>query len=563
MTPDLRIWSLGGEFRRTMLTRPPAEGLATGMVLAALSLTPSLLPRTWTLEGVLCGLAMCVGYAVGLMARALWHYLEFSVPAPRVRRGWVIGTLSLSALALLVGLVRSSTWQNDVRTIMALPPLDEWYPWRVAAIAIVLFFVVLTVARLFLVLQRSMARPSQRFVPRRVSAALGFLTASVLAWTLANGVLLHRLLHTMDNTYRELDQWVDDSDAARASASAVMTSPSALTWESLGRHGRRFIGALSDTASIRAVAGTVDAAPVRVYVGLAVADSIAARVELAFTELVRRGAFDRRVLLMTTPTGTGWVDPPAVAALEYLYRGDVATVAVQYSYLPSWLSLLSESAYGAETASALFHRVYSHWRTLPRDTRPRLYVHGVSLGALNSGQAVNLYDLVDDPIDGALWVGPPFRSANWRSLVDKRDAGSPMWLPVYRGGGTVRFANQVTSATALSAPWGRFRILYLQYASDPVSFFDTRIAWQQPQWLREPRGPDVTPRLRWYPLVTMLQLGIDFVSADKSPRGYGHMYSIRDYVKAWAALTDAPGWTPESLDRLIEYLDAAPCCRDL
>ncbi|HEY0931030.1 MAG TPA: alpha/beta-hydrolase family protein [Gemmatimonas sp.] len=548
--------------QRTLLAPLPAEGAATGMVLAALSLTPSLLPRAWALEGVLCGLAMCVGYAVGLIVRAVWRYLEFAVPAPRMRRGWVIGTLSLSGLGLLVGLVRSSAWQNDVRAIMGLPPLDEWYPWRVAAIAIVLFVCVLTMARLFMVLQRAMARPANRLMPRRVSAALGFVAASVVVWTLASGVLLDSALRTMDRTSRELDQWMDDSDAAQARRpESVPLSP--VTWESLGRHGRRFIAARSDTAAIRTVAGTVEAQPVRVYVGLSVSDSIATRVDIAFAEMLRRGAFERRVLLITTPTGSGWVDPPAVAALEYLYRGDVATVAVQYSYLPSWLSLLAESAYGSETASALFHRVYSHWRSLPRESRPRLYVHGVSLGALNSGEAVNLYDLVDDPIDGALWVGPPFRSTTWRALVDNRDAGTPMWLPVYRGGSTVRFANQMTTPATLDAPWGRFRILYLQYASDPVSFFDASIAWQQPEWLHEPRGHDVTPRLRWYPLVTMLQLAIDFMSADKSPRGFGHMYSIRDYVKAWAALTDVPGWTPASLDALAEHLATAPCCRDL
>lgn len=563
MTQDPRTWPLRLVFRRTLLAPLPAEGLATGLLLAALALTPSLLPRTSVLEGVLCGLAMCVGYAVGLVVRAVWQYFEVPVPAPRVRRGWVIATLSLSGLALLVGLIRSSAWQNDVRAVMALPPLDEWYPWLVATIAIVLFLVVLAAARLFRVLQRAITPPSRRLMPRRVSAALGFLASSVLVWTLANGVLLQGLLRTMDGSYRELDQWIDDSGTARASEPAALTSVSPLTWASLGRHGRRFVGTLSDTASIRAVAGTVDAEPVRIYVGLTVADSIATRVDLAFAELLRRGAFNRRLLLITTPTGTGWVDPPAVAALEYLYRGDVATVAVQYSYLPSWLSLLAESAYGAETAAALFHRVYSHWRTLPPDSRPRLYVHGVSLGALNSGEALNIYDQIDDPINGALWVGPPFRSTTWRALVDKRDAGSPMWLPVYRGGSTVRFANQTTSPTTLSAPWGRFRILYLQYASDPVSFFDTRIAWRQPEWLREPRGPDITPRLRWYPLVTMLQLAIDFVSSDKTPRGHGHMYSVRDYVTAWAALTDAPGWTPESLDALTRHLATAPCCSDL
>jgi hypothetical protein len=52
-------------------------------------------------------------------------------------------------------------------------------------------------------------------------------------------------------------------------------------------------------------------------------------------------------------------------ALEYLLRGDVATVSVQYSYLASWLALLADPAYGIETARAVFARVYDHWRSLP------------------------------------------------------------------------------------------------------------------------------------------------------------------------------------------------------
>ena len=46
-----------------------------------------------------------------------------------------------------------------------------------------------------------------------------------------------------------------------------------------------------------------------------------------------------------------------MASLEILYRGDVASVSVQYSYLPGWLSLLIESDYGADTARDVFHVV--------------------------------------------------------------------------------------------------------------------------------------------------------------------------------------------------------------
>jgi hypothetical protein len=63
------------------------------------------------------------------------------------------------------------------------------------------------------------------------------------------------------------------------------------------------------------------------------------RVDLAIAELKRTGAFDRPLLVLVSPTGHGYVNYVAVAALQYLTLGDVATVTLQYSRRPSPLSL--------------------------------------------------------------------------------------------------------------------------------------------------------------------------------------------------------------------------------
>ena len=548
--------------RRALWARVPAPALAIGIASAALSLTPSLLPRTWAMQGVLAGLSMTAGYAAALLGRVLWLELGLPHPAPKAGRWWRAAWLAPATALLMFCLMRSPVWQDDVRRLMAMPPLDEWYRWRVTLIAALVFLLFIALARGFRALQHLLAHPLRGRLPQPLARNLAFVGAASFCWVLANGVLLRTALQALDGTYRELDQWVEDDgrEPAAMHQSDLPAARTAPTHDGLGRHGRRFVRERADSTSIRMVTGRAAKRPLRIYVGLAAADSIAARVELAFRTLVHAGAFERRVLLITTPTGSGWVDPPAVSSLEYLTHGDMATVAVQYSYLPSWLSLLSESAYGAETADALFRRVHTHWQTLPADTRPRLVVHGVSLGALNSELAVNLYDLLDAPIDAALWVGPPFRSRAWRTLMENRDQGSPAWLPVYRGGRTVRFANQFRQAFDETRPWRGTRLLYLQYASDPVSFFDPSILWRPPAWMQEPRGPDVTPRLRWYPLVTAFQLAADFAVADKLPRGFGHMYAVRDYVYAWAALLDPPGFAPEMLDRLSAHLAQSPCC---
>jgi uncharacterized membrane protein len=295
-------------------------------------------------------------------------------------------------------------------------------------------------------------------------------------------------------------------------------------------------------------------APVRVYVGLNSADTPEQRARLALEELKRAGGFERSLLLLATPTGTGWIDPASQDTVEYLWRGDIATVAVQYSYLNSPLALLTQGAYGAEAARAVFVEIYRYWRALPPESRPRLFLSGLSLGSLNSDLSFDLFDIIDDPFDGVLWSGPPFRNESWRRITRERDPGSPAWLPRFRDGAVVRFMNQHRGLDDGYGRWNDFRVVFLQYASDPITFFDPGSAWREPDWLKEPRGPDVSPDLRWFPVVTMLQLAADMV-VGTAPRGFGHEYAPADYIHAWLALTEPEGWPPDEVERLQRVFD--------
>ena len=301
---------------------------------------------------------------------------------------------------------------------------------------------------------------------------------------------------------------------------------------------------------IEHVTGAAAQEPLRVYVGLNSADDPQARARLALEELLRIDGFSRGTLVIATPTGTGWVDPAGQAALEYLLRGDVATVSVQYSYVASWLALLFDAQYGVETARAVFAEVYGHWQALDPNDRPALYLNGLSLGSLNSDLSHDLHQVVGDPFDGALWVGPPFGSPTWGEVTRNRNPGSPFWLPDYRDGSAVRFRNQTGLQSEARAEWGGFRILYLQHASDAVTFFDPQSAWRRPEWMEPPRGPDVSEQFRWLPVVTFLQLGIDIMTAVKPPDGFGHSYDFGSYVDAWAELLEPEGWSEEALEAL-------------
>jgi uncharacterized membrane protein len=62
------------------------------------------------------------------------------------------------------------------------------------------------------------------------------------------------------------------------------------------------------------------------------------------------------------------------------------------------------------------------------ERRPRLYLFGLSLGARNSDLSADIFDVIADPYQGALWVGPPWDTVTWRKVTAMRAAGSPVWL---------------------------------------------------------------------------------------------------------------------------------------
>lgn len=531
-------------------------GLLLGALLFAFSLTPSLIPRPLGLQGAISGLSLTAGYAIGSGLGALWAYLGLPELAGRPRRlaRWAAG--AASALVAATFMWHAPGWQDAVRAQMEMPPTGDGQPLAVAAIAAAVFAAALALARLFRQTFRFLAQRLQRFVPPRVSSLLGVAVALLLFWGVIDGVLVTLALRAADRSYQEVDALID-SEHERPEVPVRTGSPiSPVAWQDLGRQGRSFVASGPRAADLEAFLGEAAPTPIRVYIGLNAAATPEERARLALEELRRTDAFERSVLILATPTGSGWVDPAAVNAVEYLHRGDTATVTAQYSYLPSPLALMMEGEYGAETARALFEAVYGHWTALPEDERPALYLHGLSLGALNSDRSFDVYDIVQDPFDGVLWSGPPFRSETWRTVTRRREPGSPAWLPTFRDGEVVRFMNQHTGLEAAQGDWGPFRIAFLQYASDPVTFLAPSTLYRRPAWLEEPRGPDVSGELRWYPVVTLLQLAADIAAGD-APPGHGHTYAAADYVDAWFALTEPEGWSREELARLREHLGSA------
>ncbi len=527
-------------------------GVLLGAVLFAMSLTPSMVPRGPEIQGALGGLVFAIGYLISYLARSVLRWLGLR-PIFRPSPALLHATYALALVICGFGLWMGADWQNSIRKAWDLPELDGFATTFVVALALVVAVLLLFAGRLFELLAAKWHLRSARFLPPRVARGVGLLLALVIFWAVIDGIAFRLALRTIDTTSRIADL-VIPPDLAPPSDAATPGSPASLiAWEDLGRWGRGYVISGPDRDDIAAFWNAAARQPIRVYVGLTASGSAEDRAKLAFDELMRVGGFERKYLVIATPTGSGWLDPGAMDTLEYMTRGDVATVAIQYSYLSSPMSVIVDPENGIAESHALFDLIYRHWTALPAAERPRLYLHGLSLGAFLSQETVPLLNVFGDPFQGALWTGSPFLSEMWRMVQDRRDPDSPAWRPKFGNGSLIRATNQFGGLERFDATWGPIRLVFLQYGSDPIVFFDYSLAWRRPDWLRSNRAPDLGPDMRWLPLVTMLQVGFDMAVA-VGTLGYGHDYAARHYIPAWAETLDPAGWTPEIEARLVAHL---------
>ena len=326
------------------------------------------------------------------------------------------------------------------------------------------------------------------------------------------------------------------------SASTVSGGPeSAVAFGDLGLQGRRFVIEASTGEQIDEVLGETGAMDaIRVYVGVQSAETIDERVALAIAELHRTGAFDRSVLIVGSPAGTGYFNYIPVEAGEYLARGDVASVAIQYGSLPSMLSV-GKVPLAIEQHGALLRAINDVLSQRDPSDRPRVVLYGESLGAQTSqeGFVGGGTDILDElHVDRGLWAGTPYAGKWRRELL----AGGPNIDDTVFG----TFASIDEYRDQPQDDREAIRFFFLNHHEDPVTRFGLDIAYQEPTWLGRPdqRPPNVSLTQRWVPAVTFWQTAIDTKNAATVIPGafdaLGHDYraDLAQFVSTAYALTD-------------------------
>ena len=322
------------------------------------------------------------------------------------------------------------------------------------------------------------------------------------------------------------NQKVDPGYSTPPTDPMVSGSPESFaSFDELGQQGRRFVLDNVDPALIDETLDESGAAtPIRIYVGFNDHPIHSqSRAETALAELERVGAYDRKYLLLVSPTGTGWVDHTVQEATEFFTRGDIATVCVQYGRYPSFLSL-QKVRQGRRQFRTLVLGVHQRLMGMAPEDRPEVLVFGESLGAWSSSDVAmksGIEGLDAYSIDRALWFGMPHLAKWSKAGLDRPGAMTPP--------GTVGVFDRWEELEQLTpAERDELRVVQLSHDNDPITHVDPSILFRQPDWLGEPRGRNVPAGQRWYPVVTFLQTLIDAANAMRnSPgdfRSTGHDY---------------------------------------
>lgn len=310
-------------------------------------------------------------------------------------------------------------------------------------------------------------------------------------------------------------QDVEAANEDRPTLPEITGSPaSGIPWDIQSREGTRWLSATLTASQIEAVMEEPSKQPIRVYASLESADSEEERAELLLSELDRTRAFERSYIALFSPTGSGYVNYVATESYEFLTRGDCASAAIQYSVLPSPLSL-TRTEEGTRQTRLVLDGIAERLRELPPSKRPKVFLFGESLGCkVNQEVFTGASDqsLRALGIDGALWVGTP-SFTNWRQVVweDRPQNERPEVGP-----GAIYSPRAVPDWRDLpDSERERVRYLLLQNGADPVPKFDAQLLWREPNWLGpdESRPPGAPQGTKWQPVTTFVTTLVDQINA--------------------------------------------------
>lgn len=521
-------------------------GVVGALVMYGVSVSPSLLARSWQWHAVASGVLSAVGYIVGLTIQRFYVLvvprLGVEITAPKAVSIAFRAVLLLGFfLWFLRWLLQSYRERKRANHLVGMrgETLGEYLLGTVCAF--ILMLALLGVAWGLQWIGRAIVSVLSQWMHMVFALALSLLILVVIVYALTSQVLLKLGINFFTRHARKMNNRTAKGIVQPQVPERSGSPQSRSSWHAVGGQGRVFLGRGPSRADIEAVTGCSAMEPIRVYAGMPEeGQSLQNAADLVVEELHRTGAFDRAVILIATSTGSGWVDEWQVQPLEYLTRGNCATASMQYSFVPSSINFLTDLDVSEEAAVILFETIRRAVDEIPEDRRPALFVCGESLGAYASQHVFSGIVDVLSRTDGALWVGTPAFTPMHAELTAIRHRGSPEVAPVAANGRHVRFVNVPENLWSdvygrELGDWNYPRVVYAQHPSDPVVWWNSELVWHKPDWISEKVDGDVSPHMQYTRGATYIQVLVDMPVAGTAPGGHGHTYH-EELIPLWEAI---------------------------
>ena len=521
-------------------------GVVGALVMYGVSVSPSLLARSWQWHAVASGVLSAVGYIVGLTIQRFYALvvprLGVEITAPQSVSIAFRAVLLLGFfLWFLRWLLQSYRERKRANHLVGMrgETLGEYLLGTFCAF--ILMLALLGIAWGLQWIGRAIVSVLSQWMHMVFALALSLLILVVIVYALTSQVLLKLGINFFTRHARKMNNRTAKGIVQPQVPERSGSPQSRSSWRAVGGQGRVFLGRGPSRADIEAVTGCSAMEPIRVYAGMPEeGQSLQSAADLVVEELHRTGAFDRAVILIATSTGSGWVDEWQVQPLEYLTRGNCATASMQYSFVPSSINFLTDLDVSEEAAVILFETIRRAVDEIPEDRRPALFACGESLGAYASQHVFSGIVDVLSRTDGALWVGTPAFTPMHAELTAIRHRGSPEVAPVVANGRHVRFVNVPENLWAdvygrELGDWNYPRVVYAQHPSDPVVWWNSELVWHKPDWISEKVDGDVSPHMQYTRGATYIQVLVDMPVAGTAPGGHGHTYH-EELIPLWEAI---------------------------
>ncbi|MBC7461648.1 MAG: alpha/beta-hydrolase family protein [Thermoleophilia bacterium] len=340
-------------------------------------------------------------------------------------------------------------------------------------------------------------------------------------------------------------------EAQRAGMTTISgkAASSLLPFEGIEAQGQRFLNGVTPRAEIARVMGGAPeelTSPFRIYAGMHQADSHAELVAKMIQEAgslkneAGRTALDSGTIIVNIPSGTGYIAPPQVQAAEFVTRGDVTSIGMQYWNKPS-IASTGRVPDAAKPVDETIKQLVPAVRARPNGANTKIVVYAESLGSWSVQDALKsggTHTVEAHGLDLVVNAGTP-RPSSFRTehLGFAGHTTDPT--------GTITEIDNLTELPAIgTAARDKLKAVLVSHYNDPVTrWTPTQLVAAPPYLTSAENGVGIPRTMKWYPFVTGVQGLFDSTNGASLPKGVlgssGHDYR-GDIMPLFADLLQKP-----------------------